>query len=84
MLLHAVDSANKRYRRIIVVTVDTDVLVPAVSTVVSLEDTGIRVAFGTGKHLSYIPAHDIAKELGYEKTLSLPKFHAFTGCDIVS
>ena len=84
MPLHAVDSANKGYRRIILHTVDTNVLVLAVSTVVSLEDTEIWVAFGTGKHLRYIPAHDIAKELGYEKALSLPMFHAYTGCDTVS
>ena len=63
---------------------DTDVLVLAVSTFVSLEDSDIWVAFGTGKHLRYIPAHDTAKELGYEKALSLPMFHAFTGCDTVS
>ena len=50
----------------------------------SLEDTEIWVAFGTGKHLRYIPAHDIAKELGCEKALSLPMFHAFTGCNTVS
>ena len=67
MLLHAVDSANKGYRRIMLRTVDTDVLVLAVSTVLCLEDTEIWVAFGTGKHPRYIPAHDIAKELGYEK-----------------
>ena len=79
-----VDSANKGYRRIILLTLDTDILVLAVSTVVSLEDTEIWVAFGTGKHLRYIPAHGIAKELGYEKALSLPLFHAFTGCDTVS
>ena len=84
ILLHAVDSANKGYRRIILHTVDTDVLVLAVSTVVSLEDTEIWVAFGTGKHLRYIPAHDIAKVLEYEKALYLPMPHAFTGCDSVS
>ena len=50
----------------------------------SLENTEIWVAFGTGKHLRYIPAHDIAKELGYEKALSLPMFHAFPGCSTVS
>ena len=83
MLLHAVDSANKGYRRIILHTADTGVLVLAVSTV-SLEDTEIWVAFGTGKHLRYIPAHDIARELGYEKAPSLPMFHACTGCDTVS
>ena len=84
MLFHAVGSANKGYRKIILLIVDTDVLVLAVSTVVSLEDTEIWVAFGTGKHLRYIPAHDIAKELGYEKALSFPMYHAFTVCDTVS
>ena len=49
----------------------------AVSTVVSLEDSEIWVAFGTGTHMRYIPAHNIAKELGYKKSLSLPMFHAF-------
>ncbi|GFO12306.1 hypothetical protein PoB_003881100 [Plakobranchus ocellatus] len=82
MLLHALDSANKGHRRIMLRTVDTDVLVLAVSTAVCLADTEIWVAFGTGKYLRYIPAHDIAKELRYEK--ALPMFHAFTGCDTVS
>jgi len=50
MLLHAVDSVNKGYRRINLRTVDTNVLVLAVSQVVCLEDTEIWVAFGTGKH----------------------------------
>ena len=84
MLLHAVDAANKGYRRIILRTVDTDVLVLAVSTVVQLEDTEIWVAFGTGKHLRYIPVHDVAQQLGNEKARALPMFHAFTGCDSVS
>ncbi|GFO47368.1 hypothetical protein PoB_007387300 [Plakobranchus ocellatus] len=84
MLLHALDSANKGHRRITLCTVDTDVLVLAVSTAVCLADTEIWVAFGTGKHLRYIPAHNITKELGYEKACALPMFHAFTGCDTVS
>ncbi len=54
MLLRAVDSANKGYRRIMLRTVNTDVLVLAVSAVVCLEDTEIWVVFGTGKHLRYI------------------------------
>ncbi|GFO12519.1 hypothetical protein PoB_003902400 [Plakobranchus ocellatus] len=84
MLLHALDSANKEHRRIMLRTVDTDVLVLAVLTAVCLADTEIWVAFGTGKHLRYIPAHDIAKEIGYEKARALLRFHAFTGCDTVS
>uniref|UniRef100_UPI00358F6B91 uncharacterized protein n=1 Tax=Myxine glutinosa TaxID=7769 RepID=UPI00358F6B91 len=84
MLLHTVDAARRGYRRIMLRTVDTDVLVLAVSTVARLENTEIWVAFGTGKHLRYIPAHDIATELGSEKARALPMFHAFTGCDTVS
>ena len=65
-------------------TVDSDVLVLAVSSVVLLENTELWVAFVTGKHLRYIPAHDIATTLGGEKARALPMFHPFTGCNTVS
>ena len=65
-------------------TVDSDVLVLAVSSVVLLENTELLVAFGTGKHLGYVPVHDIATTLGGEKARALPMFHAFTGCNTVS
>ena len=42
-------------------TVDTDVLVLAISIVARFENTEIWITFGTGKHLRYIPAHKIAK-----------------------
>ena len=84
MFLHAKDAAEKGHRRIMLRTVDTDVVVLAVSTVVSMENTQLWIAFGTGKHLRYIPAHEIATSLGAEKAQSLPMFHAFTGCDTVS
>ena len=75
---------RKGHRRIMLRTVDTDVVVLAVSTVVSMENTQLWIAFGTGKHLRYIPAHEIATSLGAEKAQTLPMFHAFTGCDTVS
>ncbi|GFR76546.1 hypothetical protein ElyMa_000486300 [Elysia marginata] len=85
VLLHAVDSTNKEYRRIMLHAVDTEVLVMAVSTDVYHEDTYIWVAFGTCEHLRYILMHDIAKELIYEKArCAFPMFHASTGCDTVS
>ncbi|XP_037640569.1 uncharacterized protein LOC119496950 [Sebastes umbrosus] len=37
-----------------------------------------------GKNFRYIPAHEIAKSLGPDKSKALPVLHAFTGCDIVS
>ena len=32
----------------------------------------------------YVPAHDMANQLGPEKALVLPIFHAITGCDQIS
>lgn len=32
----------------------------------------------------YIPAHEIAHNLGPSKSMALPAFHALTGCDTVS
>ena len=46
------------------------------SVQVTLENTELWVAFGTGKHLRYIPAHAIATALGDEKARSLPMFHS--------
>ena len=53
MFLHAKDAAKKDHRRIMLRTVDTDVVVLAVSTVVSMENIHMWIAFGTGKHLRY-------------------------------
>ena len=72
------DAAEKGHRRIMLRTVDSDVVVLAVSTVVSMENTELWIAFGTVKHLRYIPAHEIATSLGAEKAQALPMFHAFT------
>ena len=44
----------------------------------------IGLAFGTGKSLRFIPAHDIATALRPEKSKDLLMFHALTGCDTVS
>lgn len=41
-------------------------------------------AFGAGKHLRYLPVHDIARSMGPEKSRALLAFHAFTGCDQTS
>uniref|UniRef100_UPI003590007E uncharacterized protein n=1 Tax=Myxine glutinosa TaxID=7769 RepID=UPI003590007E len=84
MFVHAMDAANRGHRRIVLRTVDTDVLVLAVSNAARLENTEIWVAFGTGKHFRYIPAHEIATSLGHDKARALPMFHAFAGCDTVS
>ena len=72
MLLHAVDSLNNGYRRIILRTVDTDVVVLAVSTVVSPEDTEIWVAFVTGKLLRYFLRMTSLKKLDMKRHSPFP------------
>lgn len=65
-------------------SVDKDVVIIAISIIPTLNATELWVAFGTGRHLSYIPTHMIALSLGLVKSKVLPMFHAYTGCDTVS
>ena len=64
MILHAGDAARCGFQRITIRTVDTDVVVLAVSCVKSFNITELWLAFGTGKHLRFIPAHQIVESLG--------------------
>jgi hypothetical protein len=83
MFLHVADAVQCGFTRMIVRTVDTDVLVLAVSLVQQLqeqasEDIELWVAFGTGTHLRYLVAHEIAEALDTNVTRAPPAFHAFT------
>ena len=84
LLLHAADAAKSGFQKIMIRTVDTDVVVIAISAFQDLEVTELWVAFGTGKHLRYVPVHIIANAMGKEKSRALLAFHAFTGCDQTS
>ena len=89
MFLHVADAVKSGFVRIVVRSVDTDVLVPAVALVQKLheqtqESIQLWVAFGTGTYLRYVPAHEIASSLGENNALALPAFHAFSGCDTVT
>jgi hypothetical protein len=84
VFIHASDAANKGSQKLLIRTVDTDILVLAVAYVERLGVQELWVAFGTGKKFRYLPAHQIFQALGSVKAKSLPMFHAFTGCDTVS
>ena len=84
LLIHVADAVNGGHESIMVRTVDADVVVLAISVIPSLNINELWVAFGSGRHLRYIPTHLIALSLGPEKSKSLPLFHAYTGCDTVS
>lgn len=84
LLLHAADAAKCGFKKIMLRTVDTDVVVIAVATFNDLALSELWVAFGVGKHLRYLPVHVIASSLGQLKSRALLAFHAFTGSDQTS
>ena len=83
MILHAFDAVRCGFQRITIRTVYTDVVVLTLSCVRLINITELWLAFGTGKHLRFIPANEIANSLGPERLQALPMFHSFTGCDTV-
>lgn len=81
LLLHATDAARRGYTEVMVRTVDTDVVVITVAKFQYLSLSELWIEFGVCKHLKYLPAHDISRSIGEEKSQALFAFHAFTGCD---
>lgn len=84
LLLHAADAAKQGYKKIMIQTVDTDVVVLAVSMVQDIDVNELLVSIGVGKHLRYLAVHEISNSLGKNKSRALQGFHAFTGCDQTS
>lgn len=84
MMLHVANAADAGSSRVMIKTVDTDVIVLAIACFRRMSLSELWVAFGSGKHLRYFPIHVLARNLGSERSSALPFFHAFTGCDTVS
>ena len=86
LLLHAADCAKQGFRKLMLRTIDTDVVVLAISSFNRLNVAEIWIAFGAGNTFRYIAVHNIVQALGPERSsvLHLHVFHAFTGCDQTS
>jgi hypothetical protein len=84
ILLHVEHAGRHGLKRVMIRTMDTDVLVLAIGKYSKLSLEELWVSFGTGKGLKYFPVHTIATRLGDDRARALPGFHAFTGCDQTS
>ena len=84
IMLHVAQGAAQGHAKIMIKTVDTDIVVLATAYVVKLSIQELWVDFGVGKHTRCIPAHKIAQDLGPDTCEALPFFHSITGCDTVS
>lgn len=84
ILLHLGDAVKEGYTKVSICTVDTDMLVLAVTAAQSLNSSEMWVAFGARKSFRHLAAHEMARALGPDQCIALPMFLAFTGCDTVS
>ena len=64
LFLHVADAVKKGYRKLLVRTVDTDVVVVAIATLNRTKHDELWVAFGTGGHFRFIPIHEVAAAVG--------------------
>ena len=78
MFLHLLDATIHGHTKVMIRTVDSDVLVLAIAAVQQIGIYELRIAFSTGKHFRYLSAHDTAINLGPEKCKALPFLHAFS------
>ena len=84
MLLHAANASQSGIGKVMIRTVDTDVVVIALGMFSSLNLSELWISFGTGKNQRLLSIHSISDAIGATKCNGLPFFHAFTGCDQVS
>jgi len=88
LVVHIVDALTKGQSTCLVRTVDTDVVIILIGKFYYFttlnSDANIWVAFGSSKNFSFWHINTIFHNLGEEKSLGLPFFHRFTGCDTMS
>ena len=84
IVVHVLHALRNRAKTV----VDTDVVVILVGMFKQLkeveENLQIWVAFGMGKAFSHISINDVCTELGDQRSLCVPLFHALSGCDTTS
>ena len=84
VFLYALDLSRSGMQRIMIKTVDTDVIVLAVALFSELNLQELQIDFGSGQTQTYYPIHEICNNLGEESAKAMLFFHAFTGCDQTS
>ena len=87
VFIHVANLVLNGHFKLLIKTVDTDVMILAISAFATLQNKGLCelwLEFGTGNNKRLVPIHMICARIGTEKSMSLPFFHAVTGCDQVS
>ena len=83
IFLHMKNELDRQgLHRVLIYTVDTDVVFLAISAVTELNYLNLSIAFGTGTHFRYLNMNNLANSISHDNANVLPMFHA--GCDTVS
>lgn len=80
---HAKHASVSGMKKILIRTVDTDVVILAIAFLHKLEVEELWVAFDVDKHLRYLPIHKISSSLTIQQCKGISFFHAITRCDVV-
>lgn len=83
LLLHVADAVQKGCKKVTIRTVDTDGVVLAVASFSKTAPDEVWVVFGVGSSFRYIAVHEMVATMNPTQCLTLPVFHAFTGCDTI-
>ena len=84
---HAMHAARAGYKRIVVLSSDTDVLVLLIYYWNVLNEQGLEevwIRAGVGNSVRHIPVHTLCAKLGSDVCRILPSVHAISGCDNTS
>ena len=84
LLLHVLHASKNGFKKQLIVTVDTDVVVLAIHHFFSLNLQELWVEIGVGKNRRWLPIHLYAATLKEDICKALSFWFALTGCDSVS
>ena len=87
MMLHLQHAIMAGHKVAVVRTVDSDVVVLSIQHYPTFQNLGLIdlwIGFGCKKNYRDIPVHEVSAQLGPNRCMALPFFHAFTGSDLTS
>ena len=84
LLLHALDPSNSGFKRLLIVTVDTDIAVLALGSFFNLDLQELWIEIGTGKNRRWLLTHLRVETLHQEMCQALLFWLALTGYNSVS
>ena len=79
IFIHVKHASARGLKKVLIRTIDTDVMVLAIAYARKLELQELWIAVGVGNHFRYLPNHKITTSLTQQQCEALPFFHAVNG-----